>query len=69
MSTSKMYTTGDAARFLQVSQSTVINYIDRGILAPDSVLPSLSGRSGRRLFSEETLKEFKKKISNKEIEE
>lgn len=58
---SKQYlTTGESAEYLGISQSTVINYIDRGILKPDIILPSKSGKVGRRKFSYETLDNFKK---------
>ena len=60
-----MYSTGEAAKFLGISQSSVINYIDKGYLIPDLTLPSSNGKSGRRKFTETTLNSFKKKLESK----
>lgn len=61
-----LYSTGEAARYIGISQSSVINYINKGWLVPDLVLPSSNGKSGRRKFTEKTLKEFRLKLENKE---
>lgn len=55
----KTLTTGEVARYLGISQSTVINYINRGILVPDVILPSCNSKSGRRQFKLETIENFK----------
>ena len=60
-----MYSTGEAAKFLGISQSSVINYIDKGWLIPDLTLPSGSSRSGRRKFKESTLIKFRNKLEGK----
>lgn len=60
-----MYSTGEAAKFLGISQSSVINYIDKGWLVPDLVMPSSNGKSGRRKFTEKTLSKFRAKLENK----
>lgn len=60
-----MFSTGEAAKYLGISQSSVINYIDKGWLKPDLTLPSSGIKSGRRKFTEKTLKEFKSKLENK----
>ena len=52
-------TTGDVARYLGVSQSTVINYINKGLLKPDMTLPSNRGHTGRRKFTQETVDSFR----------
>lgn len=49
---------GQVARQIGVSRSTVHKYIENGYLIPDRVLPSSSDKSGKRLFKEETVKEF-----------
>jgi DNA-binding transcriptional MerR regulator len=56
-----MFTTGDVARYLDISQSTVINYIEKGFLKPDLTLPSSNARSGRRKFKKETVDAFYEK--------
>ena len=61
----KMYSTGEAARYLGISQSSVINYIDKGWLVPDLTMPSSNGKSRRRKFTETTLITFKKKLESK----
>lgn len=61
----KMYSTGEAARYLGISQSSVINYIDKGWLVPDLTMPSSNEKSGRRKFTETTLITFKKKLESK----
>lgn len=61
----KLYSTGEAAKFLGISQSSVINYIDKGWLKPDLTMPSSGGKSGRRKFSETTLNNFKKTFESK----
>ena len=60
----KLYSTGEAAKLLRVSQSSVINYIDKGWLIPDMTMPSSNGKSGRRKFTEQTLLKFKEKLEN-----
>lgn len=65
MSNSDFYTTGEAARYLGVSQSTVVNYIDKGILVPDIVMPSSNNKSGRRKFKVETLESFKETMKSR----
>lgn len=60
-----MYSTGEAAKFIGISQSSVINYIDKGWLVPDMVMPSSNGKSGRRKFNESTLREFRAKLESK----
>lgn len=62
---SKMYSTGEAADILGISQSTVIKYIKNGWLIPDRELPSSGNRAGKRLFSEETINEFMEKMKSK----
>lgn len=49
---------GQVARLIGVSRSTVHKYIVSGYLVPDRVLPSGRDCSGKRLFKEETVKEF-----------
>lgn len=61
----QMYSTGEAAKFIGISQSSVINYIDKGWLLPDLVMPSSNGRSGRRKFKESTLIKFRDKLEGK----
>lgn len=61
----KLYSTGQAAKIIGISQSSIINYIDKGLIKPDMVLPSSNGKSGRRKFTEKTLMEFKKKLESK----
>lgn len=65
MPTEAFYSTGEAAKYLGISQSSVINYIDKGWLIPDMTLPSNGGKVGRRKFKESTLKNFKSKLENK----
>lgn len=60
-----MYSTGEAAKFIGISQSSVINYIDKGYLVPDLIMPSDNGRSGRRKFKESTLIKFRNKLEGK----
>lgn len=62
-----MYSTGEAAKFLGISQSSVINYIDKGWLKPDLIMPSSGNRVGRRKFSLTTLNDFKEKLSKGEF--
>ena len=63
MSSNDVYfTTGEVAKYLGVSQSTVGNYIKRGLLVPDICMPSFNGKKGRQKFSEGTLVEFKTKL-------
>lgn len=66
ISNNEYYTTGEAARYLGISQSTVINYINQGLLEPDSVMPSKGTKVGRRKFKLETLDKFKETMKNKE---
>ena len=51
--TKKYLKIGDAAKYVGVSQQTLRNYQDRGILIPAMILDS-----GHRLYSLEQLKEF-----------
>lgn len=60
-----MYSTGEAAKFIGISQSSVINYIDKGYLVPDLIMPSGNGRLGRRKFKESTLIKFRNKLEGK----
>lgn len=62
-----LYSTGEAAKYLGISQSSVINYIDKGWLVPDLIMPSSGKRVGRRKFSYETLNNFKEKLSKGEF--
>lgn len=62
-----LYSTGEAAKYLGISQSSVINYIDKGWLVPDLTMPSSGRRVGRRKFSQETLNNFKDKLSKGEF--
>lgn len=62
-----LYSTGEAAKYLGISQSSVINYIDKGWLVPDLTMPSSGRRVGRRKFSQETLNSFKDKLSKGEF--
>lgn len=62
-----LYSTGEAAKYLGISQSSVINYIDKGWLIPDLTMPSSGRRVGRRKFSKETLNSFKDKLSKGEF--
>lgn len=58
----RLLCTGEVANFLGVSQSTVCNYIARGLLVPDLVMSTTrDGKSGRRKFELETVRQF---ISN-----
>ena len=52
------FTTGDVASKVGVSIATVDRYIKIGILKPDLVLPTSSGRGGRRLFTQGTIDAF-----------
>lgn len=67
MKVEEYYTTGEAARYLGVSQSTIGNYIRRGIIEPDLILPSSGKKSGRQKFKQSTLMNFKNKMDNGEI--
>ena len=62
----KMYTSGDVARKVGVSITTVKKWEERGILLPDRKLPS-----GRRLYLEQTVTNFLSTLKNnmKEIKE
>ena len=62
-----MYSTGDASKFLGISQSSVINYINKGWLKPDLIMPSSSNRVGKRKFYKSTLIQFKEKLSKGEF--
>lgn len=62
-----LYSTGEAAKYLGISQSSVINYIGKGWLVPDLTMPSSGRRVGRRKFSQETLNNFKDKLSKGEF--
>lgn len=53
----KFYTTGDIAREVGVSITTIDTYIKKGILKPDVVLPS-----GRRKFERSTIDNFIKSL-------
>lgn len=53
----KFYTTGDIAREVGVSITTIDTYIKKGILKPDVVLPS-----GRRKFERGTIDNFIKSL-------
>ena len=68
MSSSKRgaYTTGEAAKYIGVSQSTIINYIEKGLLKPDYILPAIGAKKGRRMFYQDTLDSFKEKMIVKE---
>ena len=59
----KLYTTGEVAKTIGVSLTTVDTYIYKGWLVPDKILPSK-----RRLFKKETIDNFNKSINKKEIE-
>lgn len=54
----KMYTSGEVARIVGVSITTIKNWEERGSLKPDRKLPS-----GRRLYSERTVEEFIKSLN------
>lgn len=55
----RLYSTGEVARLLGVSQSTVQSYISRGLLKPDYAMPSSrDGKSGRRKFKRSTIDAF-----------
>lgn len=56
------YTTSEAAQYIGCSQSTINNYIRRGLLKADVTYPSSNGKSGRRKFKQETLDNFIKTI-------
>ena len=58
----KLYTTGDIARLIGVSNPTIRSYINKGVIKPDLVMPS-----GRLKFSQETVDNFMEslKISSK----
>ncbi len=62
-----LFSTGEAAKYLGISQSSVINYIDKGWLVPDLTMPSSCRRVGRRKFSQATLNDFKEKLSKGEF--
>lgn len=62
-----LFSTGEAAKYLGISQSSVINYIDKGWLVPDLTMPSSGHRVGRRKFSQATLNDFKEKLSKGEF--
>lgn len=62
-----LFSTGEAAKYLGISQSSVINYIDKGWLVPDLTMPSSDRRVGRRKFSQATLNDFKEKLSKGEF--
>lgn len=62
-----LFSTGEAAKYLGISQSSVINYIDKGWLVPDLTMPSSGRRVGRRKFSHATLNDFKEKLSKGEF--
>lgn len=54
--TNKMLKTGDVARALWVHRSTILHYVESGILKPDKVDPPLrEGQSGRMHFKPETV--------------
>lgn len=53
----KYFTTGDVARAVGVSVTTIDTYIKKGILKPDVYLPS-----GRRKFRKETVENFVKSL-------
>lgn len=55
----KMYTSGEVARQIGVSITTLKNWEEKGSLKPDRKLPS-----GRRLYSKETVNNFIKSLSN-----
>lgn len=50
-----LLTTEDAARMLWTTNSTIHNYVVRGLLKPDVVLPALGKRGGKRLFKLSTV--------------
>lgn len=54
-----LLTTGQVARYLGVSASTVRNYVTKGLLKPDMVLHErMDGRSGRKKFKFSTVESF-----------
>lgn len=53
----KYFTTGDIAREVGVSITTIDTYIKKGILKPDVILPS-----GRRKFERSTIDAFIKSL-------
>lgn len=55
----KMMTSGQVARTIGVSITTIKNWEERGALKPDRKLPS-----GRRLYSEKTVEDFIKSLDN-----
>lgn len=55
----KMYTSGEIARLMGVSITTVKNWEEKGALKPDRRLPS-----GRRQYSETTVKNFMESLNN-----
>lgn len=58
---SEFISLGDFARALGLSRTTISRWIDVGILEPHHVLPS-----GRRVFTQEQLDKFIKKIDSKD---
>lgn len=60
----KMYSSGQIASMLGISQSTILKYVKQGIIVPDMIMPSTSNRKGKQLFSEETVEKFKKSLVN-----
>ena len=55
----ELFCTGQIAQMAGIAQRKVHEYIKRGDLKPDIVLPAMScGRSGRRLFKKETVDAF-----------
>lgn len=56
----ELLTTGDVAKLLNTNVATIHNYINRGILTPDYVIPSASGKLSRRKFKQETVDAFLK---------
>lgn len=52
---------GEAARILDVSKQTLRRWEKAGVLVPESRLPSLGCKGGRR-YSRKQVEEFKKRL-------
>lgn len=58
MEEEKLFGTSEVAKMLSINVSTVHNYIVRGILVPDAVVPSATGTMVYRKFKQSTIDEF-----------
>lgn len=54
----KLLSPGDIAKLLNSNVATIHSYINRGLLTPDYVVPSASGKLARRKFKQETVDAF-----------